>query len=322
VTGGAGYIGSVVTSRLIEDGHEAVVFDSLKTGHRAAVHPRARFVEGDLLDRGALVSAVSDTKPDAVVHLAAEALVDESVRNPGLFFQVNVTGGLNLLEAMVGSGVKRIVFSSTAATYGEPRSVPITEDDPQDPVNPYGESKLQFERALPWFHRAHGVNHVSLRYFNACGATKEFGESREHETHIIPLLFEAAMGQRERFSLFGTDYPTRDGTCVRDYVHVVDIANAHILAISKMDELKQAAYNIGSGTGNTNREVVAAVRKVTGKEFEVADAPRRPGDPAQLVASNDKIRRELGWKPEFADIESMVRSAWEWKLAHPKGYAA
>jgi UDP-glucose 4-epimerase len=320
VTGAAGYIGSVVTERLIEGGHEVFAIDSLKTGHRAAVHPNAKFTQLDLLDAPALREAVSEARPDAAVHLAAEALIDESIRDPGLFFRVNVTGGLNLLDAMVASGVKRIVFSSTAAVYGEPDHIPITEESPKEPVNAYGESKLQFERALPWYHRAHGIRHVSLRYFNACGATERCGESRSKETHIIPLLFEAALGRRERFSLFGSDYPTRDGTCVRDYVHVADIADAHLLALGKMDELEQAAYNIGSGSGYTNREVVDAVKRVTEREFEVEVAERRAGDPAQLVASNEKIKRDLGWSPKFEDIESMVRSAWKWRLEHPEGY--
>jgi UDP-glucose 4-epimerase len=323
VTGAAGFIGSVVVERLVEEGHEVVGFDSLKYGHRKAVHPSAAFVEGDLRDPAIIESAFSQHGPfDAVLHLAAEAYIDESVANPGLFFDVNTTGGLVLLQAMVRHGVKRIVFSSTAATYGEPKYIPIDEAHPKDPVNAYGESKLQFERTLAWFHIAHGVNHVSLRYFNACGATERCGEARSKETHIIPLLFDAAQGKREKFSLFGVDYETKDGTCVRDYVHVVDIANAHLLALAKIDELGERAYNIGSGAGFTNREVIAAVEKITGKSINAVDAPRRVGDPARLLASNELIRQELGWEPEFTDVESMIRTSWQWRLAHPNGYSA
>ncbi|MBX3117988.1 MAG: UDP-glucose 4-epimerase GalE [Fimbriimonadaceae bacterium] len=322
VTGGAGYIGSAVTERLIESGHQAVVFDNLQTGNRAAVHPEAKFIEGDLLDSDSLQKAVAESQAEAVIHLAAEALIDESIRNPGRFFSVNVTGGLNLLEAMRSCNIDKIVFSSTAAVYGEPKQIPITEDDPHEPVNAYGESKLQFERIMAWYRRSFGLNHISFRYFNACGATEKFGESREKETHIIPLLFEVALGHRTGFTLFGTDYDTPDGTCIRDYVHVYDIANAHVQALNQIERIGAGAYNLGSGKGDSNLQVIEAVRKVTGKEVPFKNGDRRPGDPARLVASNEKAIRELGWSPRYTDLHSMVESAWKWQMQHPGGYRA
>ncbi|MFQ3667430.1 MAG: UDP-glucose 4-epimerase GalE [Fimbriimonadaceae bacterium] len=320
VTGAAGYIGSVVAERLIEQGHSVVAFDNLQEGNRKAVHPEAFFVYGDICDRGALMAAFAAHRPDAVVHLAAMVVVDESVRDPGLHYRINFCGGINLLDAMVSFGCPTIVFSSTAAVYGEPDTVPISEDSAQIPVNPYGETKLQFEKALVWYRNAHGIRHVSLRYFNACGATRRYGESRRMETHIIPLLFEVALGQREKFRLFGSDYPTPDGTCVRDYVHVADIADAHIGALRKAESLGGAAFNLGSGTGYSNLEVVEAVRKVTGHPVPFEWAERRPGDPAALVASNAKAKSELGWQPSFTDLAAMIETAWAWRREHPHGY--
>jgi UDP-glucose 4-epimerase len=320
VTGAAGFIGSVVTQRLVEEGYDVLGFDNLTKGHTKAVDPKARFVEGDIRDADLVNKTLADYRPDAVVHLAAEALIDESIKDPGHFFDVNVKGGLVILEAMRAIGCNRMIFSSTAATYGEPRYVPIDEDHPKDPVNSYGESKWQFERIMYWYRRSFGLNHVSFRYFNACGASDRYGEARKKETHIIPLLFEVALGQRTQFSLFGTDYDTPDGTCVRDYVHVIDIANAHILGLKKVDEIGERAFNIGSGNGNTNLEVIEAVREVTGHPIPVVKAARREGDPARLVASNDRIKAELGWQPQFADIKEMVRSAWAWRQKHPNGY--
>src|SRR5688500_11224552 len=267
VTGAAGYIGSVVTERLIEAGHSVVALDNLHHGHREAVHPSARFLHGDLLDRDWLHEEVRRAHVDAVVHLAAEALIDESVRNPGLFFRVNMTGGLNLLDAMAAAGVTRMIFSSTAAVYGEPTIVPIPEDAPLRPVNAYGESKLAFERAMAWYARAHGLRHVSLRYFNACGATERCGERHEPETHLIPILFDAALGRRGSMKLFGTDYDTPDGTCVRDYVHVRDIADAHVLGLQHIDRIESTAFNLGNGAGYTNRQVIAAVERITGRSI-------------------------------------------------------
>jgi len=320
VTGAAGYIGSVVAEQLVEQGHHVIALDSLINGHRAAVHPGAAFVQTDLLDAVGL-KALLKTKPvDAVVHLAAEALIDVSMRDPGLFYRVNLVGGMYLLDAMVQAGVTRMVFSSTAATYGEPVNIPITETSPTTPVNPYGASKLAFEQMLEWYRIAHGLKYVTLRYFNACGATARSGEFHVPETHIIPILFEVALGQREKFSLFGTDYDTPDGTCIRDYIHVADIAEAHILALKKIDQLGARIFNMGNATGYSNRQVIETTERVIGKPIAVVPAPRRPGDPARLVASSDRIRAELGWQPRYPDLATMVETAWQWRMKHPQGY--
>ncbi len=321
VTGAAGYIGSVVTEQLVEQGNQVVAFDNLRNGHRGAVHPGAKFVQGDLLDANWLRSFLMGEPVDAVVHLAAEALIDVSMRDPGLFFRVNVTGGLNLLDAMIAAGIKRIVFSSTAAVYGEHSVMPIVEDAPQLPVNPYGESKLMFEHVLDWYHRAHGLVYITLRYFNACGATASCGEYHVPETHIIPILFDVALGQRKEFHIFGSDYDTPDGTCIRDYIHVADIAQAHVLALGQVDRIGARAYNMGNGSGYSNLQVVEAARQVTGTQIPVVPSPRRPGDPARLVASSDRIRAELAWKPRFPELKTMVASAWAWRQMHPRGYA-
>jgi UDP-glucose 4-epimerase len=320
VTGAAGYIGSVVTEQLVEQGDQVLALDNLQHGHAAAVHPDAPFVQGDLLDGEWLKQLLLANPVDAVVHLAAEALIDESLRDPGRFFRANVCGGLNLLEAMAVAGIKRIVFSSTAAVYGEPASVPITEEAPQQPVNSYGESKLAFERVLAWYRRAHGLMHISLRYFNACGATQRYGEFHLPETHLIPILFEVALGQREAIRLYGTDYDTPDGSCVRDYIHVADIAAAHVLALKQIDQVGARVYNLGNGTGYSNREVIETVREVTGREIRVLPAERRPGDPARLVASSDRIRCELVWEPRYPELATMVETAWAWRQLHPRGY--
>ncbi len=320
VTGAAGYIGSVVTEQLVEQGHLVIALDNLTNGHRAAVHPGATFVQTDLLDAEAIKTLLKQNPVDAVVHLAAEALIDVSMRDPGLFYRVNVVGGLNLLEAMVAANVKRMVFSSTAATYGEPETIPITEDSKLKPVNPYGESKLVYEKMLDWYRVAYGVKSVTLRYFNACGATKRFGEFHVPETHILPILFEVALGQRKTFSLFGTDYDTPDGSCVRDYIHVVDIARAHALALKNIDTVNARAFNMGNKVGYSNKQVIEAVRQVTGHPIPYVDAPRRPGDPARLVASSERIRADLGWQPQYPNLETMVETAWAWRMEHPRGY--
>jgi UDP-glucose 4-epimerase len=316
VTGAAGFIGSVVTERLLNLGHSVLVFDSLKYGHRAAVHEGAEFVEGDLRDAKLVFETLKSFEAEAVVHLAAEAYIDDSVVDPGIFFDVNTSAGLHMLMSMRDLGIRKMVFSSTSATYGEPKSIPVRESDPQDPVNAYGESKLQFEKTMTWFHKAHGLNHVSLRYFNACGASKRFGEDRKKETHIIPILFEVVEGRRKEFTLFGNDYPTPDGTCIRDYVHVEDIADAHILALEKIDQLGERAYNLGSGSGYSNLQVIEAARKVTGHPIEFQVGPRRVGDPARLVASHEKITAELGWRPQWTDLEKMIESSWVWRQKH------
>ncbi len=315
VTGGAGFIGSVVVDQLVEHGHDVVALDNLKYGHRDAVHEKAAFVYGDVLDQPLLERVLREHRVDAVAHLAAESYIDDSLRDPGKFFRVNFCGGLMLLEAMARSGVSRLVFSSTAAVYGEPQRVPIAEDAPPLPCNSYGESKLAFERMLPWYEKAYGLRYVSLRYFNACGATQRRGERRSRETHLIPIALAAALGQRERLDLFGTDYDTPDGTCIRDYIHVADIARAHLLVLQSLDRVYSTAYNLGNGDGYSNRQVIDAVREATGRKFEVRPADRRPGDPARLVADSSRIRRELGWQPAFPSLEQMVESAWRWKAA-------
>jgi len=322
VTGAAGYVGSIVTEHLVKQGHAVTALDSLRHGHRAAVHPAAVFVHGDLLNETWLRSFVLSTPLDAVVHLAAEALIDESLRDPGRFFRANVCGGLNLLDAMVAAKVDRLVFSSTAAVYGAPLTLPITENSEHVPVNSYGESKLAFERVLEWYRIAHGLRCVSLRYFNAAGATERCGEYHVPETHIIPMLFEASLGKRSEFRLFGTDYDTPDGTCIRDYIHVSDIANAHVLALAQIDRVAGRAYNMGNGAGYSNLEVINAVEKVTGRSVKVLPAARRPGDPPRLIASGDRIRQDLGWQPAFPQIRTIVETAWSWRLKHPGGYEA
>ena len=321
VTGGAGYIGSVVAEELIKDGHKTVVYDSLYKGHRAAVHPAATFIEADLTDGDALSRALGEHKIDAVIHMAADSQVGESVLNPAKYYRNNVVAGLTLLDAMRNENVRRIVFSSTAATYGEPAKQPIEETDPTVPTNPYGESKLAFEHALRWYDQAYGLRYASLRYFNAAGATLRCGESHDPETHIIPIVLQVAVGQRERVEIYGDDYPTRDGTCVRDYIHVVDLARAHILALTVLDDGSRI-YNLGcGGDGYTVREVIETAREVTGREIPVKVGARRPGDPAVLVASSERIRRELSWQPQMQDLRVIIESAWKWMQEHPRGYA-
>jgi UDP-glucose 4-epimerase len=320
VTGGAGYIGSVVVEELLRDGHAVVVYDSLYKGHRAAVAPEAAFVEGDLLDAPTLRAALGDHRIEAVVHMAADSLVGESVQDPAKYFRNNVVAGLALLDAMRAAGVPRLVFSSTAAVYGEPAKQPIEETDPTAPTNPYGETKLAFERALACYEAAYGLRYASLRYFNAAGATTRCGEVHAPETHLIPLVLQAAAGQQPHVTVFGDDYPTRDGTCVRDYIHVVDLARAHVLALGILDE-RSAIYNLGcGGDGYTVREVIDTARAVTGCDVPVQMGPRRAGDPAVLIASSDRIKRDLGWRPAHQDLRAIVASAWAWLQAHPDGY--
>src|SRR5947207_4359947 len=320
VTGGAGYIGSVVTEELLNDGHEAVVYDNLIKGHRAAVDARAKFIEGELMDGAGVRRALIDNQIEAVSHMAAHSLVGESVEQPAKYYENNVVAGLKLIDAMRECGVLKLVFSSTAATYGEPEKQPIEETDPTDPTNPYGESKLAFERALDWYENAYNLRYASLRYFNAAGASRQFGEQHDPETHLIPLVLQAANGTRADVQIFGDDYSTRDGTCVRDYIHVIDLARAHILALDILDE-RSAIYNLGcGGDGYTVKEVIDAAQQVTGREIATRIAPRRAGDPAMLVASSEKIKRELGWSPKFQDLKLIIQSAWDWLQAHPDGY--
>jgi UDP-glucose 4-epimerase len=321
VTGGAGYIGSVVTEELIAQGDSVVVFDNLYYGHRAAVHPDAVFVQGDLAERAA-VKALFDTHPvEAVMHFASYTLVGESVEQPFKYLGENVTNGLNLLQEAVAHGVRRFILSSTANLFDQPERMPIDEEERIVPGSPYGESKNILERILFWLDRIYGFRYAALRYFNAAGAspTGERGEDHEPETHLIPLTLQVALGQRENITINGDDYPTRDGTCVRDYVHIVDLAQAHILALRALDGGSRT-YNLGNGQGFTVKEVVEACRAVTGRPIPAVIGPRRSGDPAVLVASSEKIRRELGWQPRYSDLHTIVEHAWEWHRRHPHGY--
>jgi UDP-glucose 4-epimerase len=324
VTGGAGYIGSVVADQLVEAGHETVVLDSLTKGHEAAVPEGCRFVRGDLLDAEGILGVLAEGF-DGVLHFAALSLVGESVEEPELYYRNNVCGTLNLLEAMAESGVGRLVFSSTAAVYGEPEEVPIKESDPTMPTNPYGASKLAVDHMIRAVAGARGLAATSLRYFNVAGSSAggRFGEDHEPETHLIPLVLRAAGGERGPARIFGTDYPTRDGTAIRDYIHVEDLGRAHLLAL-EWDEGAKAGehrvYNLGNGAGFSVREVIEAAKRVTGERIEVIEAPRRAGDPAVLVASSEKIRADLGWKPEKPELEAMISDAWDWMRAHPNGY--
>ena len=320
VTGGAGYVGSIIVEQLIEAGHQTLVLDSLSQGHREAVAPGAEFIEGDVGADAALEAAFSGGRVDAVIHMAAETTIEFSMTDSGRYFQTNVAHGLKLLQYMRRYDVPRIVFSSTAGVYGEPAAIPITEDAPTVPVNAYGLSKLMFEQILAWFHRSYGLRHVSLRYFNAAGASESFGESHDPESHLIPLILRVPLGLAERIRICGTDYETRDGTCVRDYVHVADLAAAHVLALLRMDELEAATFNLGNGEGFTVRQVIDAARRVTGHPIPTEDVDRRPGDPASLVASAQAARERLGWRPERCSLEEIIGSAWAWHRSHPQGY--
>ncbi|HEX8492843.1 MAG TPA: UDP-glucose 4-epimerase GalE [Pyrinomonadaceae bacterium] len=320
VTGGGGYIGSVVAEELVKDDHEVIVYDSLYKGHRAAIAPEAKFVEADLMDGERLRQTLEENRIEAVIHMAADSLVGESVGNPAKYYRNNMLAGLALLDAMREAEVRRIVFSSTAAVYGEPEKQPVEETDPTVPTNPYGETKLAFEHALRWYDEAYNLRYASLRYFNAAGATERCGESHDPETHLIPIILQVAAGKRAAVEIYGDDYPTRDGTCVRDYIHVVDLARAHIAALDVLNDGSRI-YNLGcGGEGYTVREVIETARAVTGRDINVRTGARRPGDPALLVASSDRIRRELGWKPTMQDLRSIIESAWNWMQAHPNGY--
>jgi UDP-glucose 4-epimerase len=317
VTGGAGYIGSVCVERLRMSGHAVTVLDNFSEGHRGAVDPGAELVELDLADAPRLVETVGRVAPEAVIHFAAHALVGESMANPGKYFRNNVAAGLNLLEAAVQAGVRKLVFSSTCATYGMPATVPITEDTPQAPVNPYGESKLMFERMLRWYHQIHGLGYVAFRYFNAAGASPRYGEHHRIETHLIPNILKVPLGQAGHVEVYGSDYPTPDGTCIRDYIHVIDLADAHIRAL---EPGIQGCFNLGNGTGYSVRQVIQACEAATGVAIPVVDRPRRPGDPPRLVACAERTRNALGWKPQFPGLPEIVASAWNWHRAHPRGY--
>ena len=322
VTGAAGFIGSIVTEHLIQNGYQVMALDNLSSGHRQAIHPRAEFAQLDLTDRHAVRHLFLEHEFEAVVHLAAESVLEKSMQDPGLFYRVNVVGGLNLLDAMVETRVNTIIFSSTAAVHGIPQSLPISEDHPVRPATPYGETKLAFEKILDWYQRLKGIQYITFRYFNACGASEHYGDYHNPETHIISVLLETALGQREMFPLYGTDYPTSDGTCIRDYVHVLDIAQAHLLALSQIRNIGSSTFNLGNSRGHSNREIIATVEQVTGKKIKVSNCVRRTSDPAELIANSQKARDLLGWKPHCQDLTQIVESAWLWRQSHPKGYAS
>ncbi|MFD1392598.1 UDP-glucose 4-epimerase GalE [Lacticaseibacillus jixianensis] len=323
VLGGAGYIGSHTVAQLVKAGEDVVVLDNLITGHRQAVDPKARFYQGDIRDYHFLSSVFSQEKIDGIIHFAAFSIVPESMKDPLKYFDNNTGGMITLLEAMHQFGIGKIVFSSTAATYGEPKSIPIKEDDPQVPTNPYGESKLAMEKIMHWSDVAYGIKFVALRYFNVAGAMPDgsIGEDHNPETHLIPIILQVAAGTRDGLQIFGDDYPTKDGTNVRDYVHVVDLADAHILAMKYLNDGGDSnAFNLGSATGFSNLEILNAARKVTGKEIPAKIGPRRAGDPSTLIAASDKARKILGWQPQYDDVEKVIATAWNWHESHPKGF--
>jgi UDP-glucose 4-epimerase len=317
VVGGAGYIGSVCAELLLDQGHGVTIFDNLSEGHRRALDPRAEFVEGDLVDRQLIEKTLAKQQSDAVMHFAANALVGESMQNPSKYFRNNIANGLNLLDGMISAGVERIIFSSTCAIFGPPEHVPIDETTPTRPINPYGESKLAFEKILRWYGEIHGLKFVSLRYFNAAGASAKFGEDHRVETHLIPNVLKVALGQKPNVEIFGTDYETPDGTCIRDYIHIVDLARAHILALNAT---RSDFYNLGTGGGASVRDVIDSCRKITGRNLGIVEKPRRPGDPPRLIASSEKIKRELGWQPQFQSLDAIIESAWKWHQKFPRGY--
>jgi UDP-glucose 4-epimerase len=320
VTGGAGYIGSIITERLLGEDHQVIVLDNLQQGHREAVLPEAEFHLADIRDAQAVEDVFRHAKIEAVMHLAADTVVEYSVTDPKRYFQNNVTGGINLLEVMLKHDVNKFIFSSSAAIYGQPHNTRVSEHHVKAPINSYGESKLMFERVLDWYGKTYGLKHISLRCFNVAGASVRLGEDHRPETHLIPSVLKAAWDRNWPVAVFGTDYPTNDGSCIRDYAHVIDIAQGHILALGRVEELNGKVYNLGNGEGQSVFDVVTAARRVTKQNIPVRICPRRPGDPAVLVANSRSAKSELGWKPEFPDLESIIDSAWRWTKQHPNGY--
>ncbi len=319
VTGGAGYIGSIAVERLVERGDRVTVLDNAWRGHPASIPEDVEFIEVDVRNAEAVTSAICKIRPDAVLHFAAATIVPESVANPAEYFAINVTGALNVLEAMKEAGFGKFVFSSTAAVYGEPEHNVIVETAPLRPINPYGLSKLVVEQMLPAFEHAYGLSYVAFRYFNVAGATEQRGEDHDPETHVIPVALQTLLGKRDRFSIFGTDYPTPDGTAIRDYIHVVDLVDAHLLALDRLDR-SLGAFNLGSRDGFSVRQIVQAVERVTGRTLPVVEASRRAGDPPALIADSTRARAELGWNPSHSTLDQMIGSAWEWMQRHPNGY--
>lgn len=320
VTGGAGYIGSVAVDALIASGHEVVVLDNLYMGHRAAVNPAATFIEADLCEAEKVTAIMEEHRPNAVMHFASYSLVGESMQEPAKYLGVNTTNALNLIDAGVKNGVERFILSSTANLFGSPETIPISEQESLIPGSPYGESKYFIERILRWYRETHGLKYAALRYFNAAGCTEEKGEDHDPETHLIPLVIQVALGQRPDIKIFGDDYNTPDGTCIRDYIHVSDLADAHILALEALSENDVLEFNLGNGNGFSVKEVIETVRKVTGHPIPAEVVERRAGDPDALVADSAKIKGQLGWNPRFPDVEDVVASAWEWHRKNPDGY--
>ena len=317
IAGGAGYIGSACTEYLLDREFEVVVFDSLITGHEDAVDKRAKFIKGDLADRNLILDVVASGNFDGIMHFAASSLVGESMTDPGKYFRNNLGAGINLLDGAVAGNVKSFVFSSTCATYGEPEEIPITESEKQLPINPYGESKLMFEKALKWYSEIFGIKYAALRYFNAAGASENFGEDHNPETHLIPIVLQVAQGKRDSIKIFGDDYPTPDGTCIRDYIHILDLAQAHMLAL---DAPESGHYNLGTGNGMSVKEIIDVARKVTGHMIPADTQSRRIGDPPRLIGDSAKAKKMLGWKPEFENAYDVISSAWEWVKKFPEGY--
>jgi UDP-glucose 4-epimerase len=321
VTGGAGYIGSAVVEELLADQHAPVVYDNLVAGHVAAVPPGVPFVQGDLFDGELLRRTLTEHNIAAVIHLAAFLQPNESMTHPGKYFHNNVAGSISLLNAMVEAGVRRFILSSTCATFGNPVRLPIDEDHPQQPISPYGVSKYMIEQMLPWYELAHGVRYACMRYFNACGATPERGEDHDPEIHLLPLILQVAAGKRAHIKIFGTDYDTRDGTCIRDYIHISDLGRAHVLALAPLAE-RSRNFNLGNGDGFTVREIIEAARRVTGHPIPAVEEPRRAGDPPIMIGDSRRARAELGWEPRYPTIEQIIASAWDWHQRHPSGYSS
>jgi UDP-glucose 4-epimerase len=321
LTGGGGYIGSAAAAALLKAGHSVTVYDSLVTGHKEAIPEEARFVHADLGDHEMVSSTLKSEQYDAIMHFAAFIEAGESMRDPGKYFYNNLVLSIHLIEAVIKAEIPRFVLSSTAAVYASSDD-PLTEDAPLGPTNVYGQTKLMIEQALNWYNAVHGLKFAALRYFNAAGAYPSRGEAHQPESHLIPLVLQVALGQREEIHMFGTDYPTPDGTCIRDYIHIVDLINAHLLALEALGDRDQLVYNIGNGAGYSVREVIDTAREVTDSPIREIDSPRRPGDAPRLVASSDKIRRELGWEPAFPEIQQIITSAWAWHSSHPQGYAS
>lgn len=317
VTGGAGYIGSICAEKILNAGHQVAVYDDLSEGHRSAVDSRAQFILGKPEKQDDILNAVQSLRPDAIMHFAANALVSESVTNPKKYFHNNVVNGIKLLDAAVECSVKKFVFSSTCATYGPPDHIPMTEDLAQRPINPYGESKLMFEKILQWYSRVYGLEFIAFRYFNAAGASEKYGEHHRLETHLIPNVLKVALSQKSHCDVFGTDYPTPDGTCIRDYIHIVDLANAHMLGL---EPGRNGFYNLGNGDGYSVRQVIQTCERIVGKKIPTEEKPRREGDPPRLVASAEKAIRELGWRPKYPKLDDIVATAWAWHKKFPDGY--